>query len=193
MRRRKFITLLAGFTAFPLAVAAQQRGKIYRVGTVYVADPGGYEEALLAALGDRGYVLGRNLEYDARYARGDTSLLPALVDETIALNPDVLVANEAIARLMLSKTKTIPIVFMNASDPVAAGLAESYAKPGRNVTGISIPYSDLSPKRLEIMREIPRLERVAQFLDVNVPGFKNVEENTRDRARKLGVESDALR
>src|SRR5262245_57064057 len=74
----------------------------------------------MAALRDRGYVLGRNLEFDGHYARGDTNVRPALVDQTIALNPDVLVGNEAVARVMVSKTKTIPIVLLNASDPVAA-------------------------------------------------------------------------
>jgi putative ABC transport system substrate-binding protein len=112
--------------------------------------------------------------------------LPGLVDELIAFKPDVLVGNEQAARVMKNKTSTIPIVLTNSSDPVAVGLVQSLARPGGNVTGASYQYEQLGPKHMELLREmLPRLAKVGQLHDTNVPAHKAAEENARQAARKL--------
>ena len=132
MRRREFITVLAGATAaWSLAARAQQGAKVPRVGSVYIREAefirrAGFEQAFISVLHELGYEAGQNIVYDTRYAAGDPTRLPALVDELILLRPDVLLAvAEQIAGTMLSRTSSIPIVLTNSSDPIAAGLVKS--------------------------------------------------------------------
>lgn len=168
-----------------------QAGKSYRVAFAWVATEATvspYEQVFLAAMREHGYVVGRNLVYESRYANGEPTRLPGLVDELIALKPDVLAGVEQVARVMKGKTSTIPIVLTNASDPVAARLVQSLARPGGNVTGVSFLYEQLGPKHMELMREIiPRLAKVGQIHDTNSPGSKEAEEHARQAARKLGL------
>jgi ABC-type uncharacterized transport system substrate-binding protein len=146
------------------------------------------EQAFLAVLAERGYVMGRNLLYESRYANGEPTRLPAMVGELIAFRPDVLAGIEQVVRVMMSKTSTVPIVITNASDPVAAGLVNILSKPGGNVTGVSFQYDELGPKLIELMREIlPRLSRVGHILDSTIPGSKVEETNARQAAQKLGI------
>jgi putative tryptophan/tyrosine transport system substrate-binding protein len=192
MRRREFITLVGGAAAaWPLAARAQQAGKVYRVGCAYFADPatvGPLHEAFISALHDLGYVAGQNIVYDIRFAENDPIRVPIIVDELISLKPDVLAGIEPVARVMKSKTSTIPIVMFNSSDPVAAGLVESLAHPGGNVTGVSMQWAELGPKQIELLREIlPGLARVAQLHDSNVPASKLSDEITREAAHNLGI------
>ena len=157
MQRREFITLIGGAAAgWPLAARAQQAARTYRVASAWVATEAtvrSLEQAFLAVLAERGYVVGRNLLYESRYANGEPTRLPALVDELIAFRPDVLAGIEPVVRVMMSKTSTVPIVMTNASDPVAAGLVNSLSKPGGNVTGVSFQYDELGPKLIELTRE----------------------------------------
>jgi putative tryptophan/tyrosine transport system substrate-binding protein len=192
MQRREFITLIGGAVAgWPLAARAQQAARTYRVASVWVATEAtvrSLEQAFLAVLTERGYVVGRNLLYESRYANGEPTRLPALVDELIAFKPDVLAGIEPVVRVMMSKTSTVPIVMTNASDPVAAGLVNSLSKPGGNVTGVSFQYDELGPKLIELTREIlPNLSRVGHILDSTIPGSKVEEANARQAARKLGI------
>ena len=134
MNRREFIAVLAStMAAWPLGARAQRADKVFRVGSVYIAEPAtvrgyGYEQAFVSALHELGYVAGQNIVYETRYAAGDPTRLPALVDELILLNPDVLATGEPIVPIMLSKTSTIPIVMLYSSDPVAAGLSRAFRK-----------------------------------------------------------------
>jgi putative ABC transport system substrate-binding protein len=130
----------------------------------------------------------RNIIFDTRYAVGDPTRLPALIDDLILLKPDVLAGVEPIARIMLSKTSTIPIVMFNASDPVAAGLVRSLSHPGGNVTGVSMQWAELGPKQIELLREIhPGLARVGELLDTSLPSTKLAEQLSREAALKLGI------
>jgi putative ABC transport system substrate-binding protein len=192
MQRRGFITVLAGVVmGWPLGVRGQQAARIYRVASAWVATEATVrplEQAFLAVLAERGYVVGRNLLYESRYANGEPTRLLALVDELIAFRPDVLAGIEQVVRVMMSKTSTVPIVMTNASDPVAAGLVNSLSKPGGNVTGVSFQYDELAPKLIELMREIlPSLSRVGHMLDSNIPGSKVEEANARQAAKTLGI------
>src|SRR5690348_9514471 len=191
MRRREFITLLGGAAAWPLAARAQQAGKVYRVGCAFFSSPANsrpYQEGLISALHGLGYVTGQNIVYDMRFAENDPTRVPVIVDELISLKPDVLACNETIARVMRSKTRTIPIVLFNSADPVAAGLIENLAHPGGNVTGVSMQWAELGPKQIEILREIlPGLARVAQLHDSNVGASKSSDQITREAAHNLGI------
>jgi putative ABC transport system substrate-binding protein len=144
--------------AAPLAAEAQQPTKIARIGYLTTADvstiPHHLREAFLQGLRDLGYVEGRNLVIEYRSAEGKVERLPALAAELVALKVDVILAPApAHALAAMQATRTIPIVFVNAADPVANGLVTSLARPGGNVTGVSTIGRDLVGKCLE---QLPR-------------------------------------
>lgn len=123
-------------------------------------------KALLAGMRERGYTLGDNLVLDVRYGEGDPKRFPALADELIALKPDVLLGLETVARVMAAKTKTIPIVLASSIDPVAAGLVESLARPGTNVTGFVDLWGELMAKHVELILEAaPKASRIGVLSD----------------------------
>ncbi len=180
--------LIFGLFAAPPAQA--QTGRIYRIGIVRqpTAEWQPYLESFRAALRDLGYVEGSNLILDLRTPDLDMRRLPELVDELIALKPDVLVGHEKTAQVMRAKTTSIPIVMTNALDPVRAGLAQSLRRPGMNVTGSAQLHDLLPAKHIDIMREIlPRLARVGQLVDTTQSGCKVVEEVARQAARSVGA------
>src|SRR4030095_12568515 len=114
-----------------------------------------------------GYVEGKNVAFEYRYTEGKLDRLPAVADELVRLNVDVIVTASS-ARSLAAKnaTRTIPIVFLNVSDPVAIGLVDSLARPGGNITGFTVMLAVLAGKRLELLKEtIPKLYRVALLWD----------------------------
>ena len=143
---------------------AQQSGKIPHVGILFI---GGRDqphlEAFKQGLRERGYSEGKNIVLDYRYAEGKVDRLPALATELVQLKVDVIVTTSGnSARAAAEATKTIPIVLTTGADPVKSGLADGLAKPGHNVTGLSIIEEDLSGKRVEILKEtFPRMTRLA--------------------------------
>lgn len=190
-RRETLLALLALGATSPALHVRAQAGRTYRVASAWMtteANSRPLEQVFLDALKGFGYVVGRNLVYESRFAGGDPARLPGLVDELMAGKPDALVGIEQVAQVMKGKTSSIPIVLFNSSDPVAAGLVHSLARPGGNVTGAAFLYEQLGPKHMELMREIlPRTKRVAQLHDTNVPGSKLAESNARQAAEKLGL------
>ena len=166
MKRRTILQLAAATLASPGLVLAQTP-KRFRVGCLWATNEISVKplaEAFLAGLRDLGYVAGRNLVVDMRYAGGDYSRFPALADELIALKPDVLVGVEPPAHAMRARTTTIPIVLIASTDPVAAGLVQSLARPGTNVTGLAYRQDQLVAKHIELLTEIvPKMKRVALF------------------------------
>ena len=167
MRRREFITLVGGAVATPLAVRAQQRSdKTARIGLLTRktdASVSAQIDAFRQGLADLGWVEGRNTRIEHRDAEGQAERLPALAIELIRLNVDVILAPApAHALAAMQATRTIPIVFVNAADPVANGLVTSLARPGGNVTGLSSLASELVGKRLELLKQaVPGVSRVA--------------------------------
>jgi putative ABC transport system substrate-binding protein len=190
MPRRRFCKSAAALLLLPMSAPAQT-GKTPRVGLCFqvsseIAKP--LAEGFIEGLRTHGYSVGRNLILDVRYGDGSPARLPALVDELIALKPDVLAGFETAAKVMKDKTSVIPIVITNSSDPVGIGLAQSLARPGGNVTGVSIVWEQLVPKSIELLREIlPRMARVGLLLDASSPGSKTAEENARRVAKTYGV------
>jgi putative ABC transport system substrate-binding protein len=177
-RRDTVAALLAlGSAGIPLHSLAQSKSKVWRIGSVHglsavVSKP--YEEAFLAGMRERGYELGRNLIFDQRFAAGDNARYPALVDEIVALKPDVLIgANTAVAIVMKSSTQTIPIVLATSGDPVGDGLVKSLAQPGGNVTGVSLQLGELGGKHVELLGDLlPQLRQVALIVDATGPQYQ---------------------
>ena len=138
--------------------------KVPRIGILFI---GGRDqphlEAFKQGLRERGYTEGKNIFLDYRYAEGKVDRLPSLANGLVELKVDVIVTTSGnSARAAAGATKTIPIVLTTGADPVKAGLAESLARPGRNITGLSIIEEDLSGKRVEILKEtFPRMTRLA--------------------------------
>ena len=172
MRRRQFITLIGGAAAaWPLAARAQQTQGRPLIG---VLSPLSAEmaarniEALRQGLRDLGYVEGRNVGFEFRYAEGNLERLPALAAELAALQPAVIVAGSAPGALAArNATRTIPIVIASVQDPMALGLAVSMARPGGNVTGFWAEGDDsLIGKRLELLKDaVPGTSRLGVFVD----------------------------
>jgi putative ABC transport system substrate-binding protein len=193
MRRREFITLLGGATVaasvtWPLAARAQQPGKIWRMG--FIAH--GYErfyDALFAGLRVLGYVEGRNLTVERRYAEGRAERFPEFAAEMVRLNVDIIIVVTTPAALALKQaTRTIPIVFPNAINPVETGVVASLAHPGGNVTGGAAQTAVLSAKRLEILKEVmPALARGAVLWNGANPALGPAWRETQAAARALGV------
>jgi putative ABC transport system substrate-binding protein len=194
--RRAFIgTLAGGFLASPLAAQAQQAAKSARIGylAVSLAAPPQLREAFRQGLRDLGYVEGRNLVIEYRFAEGKSERLPALAAELVALKVDVIVAAAGTLSVLAAKqaTRTLPIVFIGAGDPVTSGLITSLARPGGNVTGSSLLFPELVGKCLEHLKQaVPGVSRVAVLMH---PGAvperteKDILKGAEVAARTLGV------
>src|SRR6266849_2343328 len=166
MKRREFIAVLSGAAvAWPLGGSAQQAAKIARIGylTGNLAANPHTREAFLQGLRDLGYIEDRDLEIEYRDVEGKYERLPALAAELVALKVDVILAAGTPQPLAAKQaTRTIPIVFAGAADPVGSGLVTSLARPGGNVTGLSLLSPELVGKCLELLKQaVPGVSRVA--------------------------------
>src|SRR5215467_1998771 len=164
MRRREFITLLGGAAAaWPLAARAQQTaGKTVSVGILALEELSPID-TFRQALNDLGYVEGKNVRFEHRYAKGRNERFPELANDLIGLKVDIILTWGTEAALAAKEaTTTIPIVVGAAGDPVGSGIVTSLARPTANVTGFSSLSAELEAKRLELLKEaVPRLARVA--------------------------------
>ena len=199
MDRRRFLlmTSLAGALASPLAAEAQQAGKTVRIGYLALNPNPHFQGAFVQGLRDLGYVQGRNLVIEDRNAGGKPDRLPALAAELIALKLDVLVTSGTPAALAAKQaTRTLPIVFTAVAAPVASGLVTSLARPGGNVTGLSVLAPELVGKQLELLKQaIPAVSRVAVLWEPDVLG-KDVEQKMLKEAdvaaRALGMQPQVV-
>ena len=171
--RRKFLaTLLGGAAAaWPLAAWAQQPAKAVRLGYLAPARLPNLIEALRAGLRDFGYVEGQNLAIEYRFALGQTKSYDELAQELVSLDPAAIVLTGTPAALALKRqTTTIPIILAPIADPIALGLARSLARPGGNVTGVTMYGTELAHKRMEILREAAAgIRRVAVLVNAENP------------------------
>jgi putative ABC transport system substrate-binding protein len=163
-RRTLALALVFACVAAATAADAQQAGRVYRLGFLSMRGPADNPQldAFRAGLRELGYVEGRTVVLEVRYAGGADQKLGELAAELVKLNPDVIVAQSGSASLAVrNKTKTIPIVMASSGDAVRQGLVKSLARPGGNVTGLTLLSPELSQKRLEVLREmLPSLSRV---------------------------------
>ncbi len=171
-RRQILVAFGAGTLAAPLASFAQQQSKVWHVGFFQYASrqstvASGRYQLFLDGMRELGYVEGKNLVIEARFADGKTGPLPDLAAELVRLKVDIIVATGTPVYQVLQKaTKTIPIVITVSADPVGEGFAASLARPGGNITGLSSANLDLTAKHLELlMTAVPRLSRVAVLIN----------------------------
>jgi putative ABC transport system substrate-binding protein len=195
VNRRQFITLLGSAATWPLAARAQ-RPAIPVIGSLQgiSAAQGASRMAVFhSSLSQMGFEERRNVAIEYRWADGQVNRLPALVDDLIHRNIAVLVvgASDEAIRVAMSATKTVPIVFHTASDPVDAGFVQSIGRPGGNVTGVTALAAEISGKRLELLHElVPGATKVALLVNPNNPRLtRDFIERTEAAARRLGLET----
>ena len=181
MRRRQFITLLGGAAAWPLAARAQQATKLPPIGFLGSTAPsawGQWTAAFVQRLREIGWVEGRTIAIEYRWAEGRPERAAEIAAEFVRLRVDVIVTGGGAVPGAKHATSAIPIVFAVANDPVGSGLVTSLAQPGGNVTGLSLQASDLAGKRLELLREVvPALRRLAILTNVDYSaGVREMEE-----------------
>ena len=173
--RRSFLTVLGGAAvAWPLDARAQQAERVRRIGLLWPgAPPDKWDEAFRQGLRTHGYVEGRNILFEYRWAEGNQERFSVLAEELARLPLDVIVTISARAILAVKQaTTTIPIVFAGTSDPVRTGFAASLAWPGGNLTGLSLMAPDLAGKRLELIKSVvPGTSRIAMLWNASDPGM----------------------
>jgi putative ABC transport system substrate-binding protein len=194
------VALTFGLLAAPLGAGAQQPAKIPRVGILFFGVPASPSEpaplgrALVEGLRNLGWVEGRNVTFEWRYAEGKADRYPALAAELVALKVDVLVASSTPGALAARQaTNTIPIVMVAVSDPVGSGLVGSLAHPGGNVTGLSLLAPALSAKRLDLFKQtMPKLARAAVLWNTSNAGMMLRFKETEAASRALGVTIESV-
>jgi putative tryptophan/tyrosine transport system substrate-binding protein len=193
MKRRDLITLL-GVTAatWPLHAFAQAPSKTYRVGLLGsgapITDNSPFGAPLIRGLAQRGYALDRNLAFERRAAEGHKERLPQFLAELVASKVDVIVTSGYPAALVAKQGTTLPAVAFAAGDPVGTGLVDSLARPGGNLTGISDVSAEVTPKRLELLKQFaPGLRRVAMLWNADDLGMTLRYRASEAGAQALGV------
>jgi ABC-type uncharacterized transport system substrate-binding protein len=187
--RREFITFLGGAAAWPLTARAQQSGMpvIGYLDSKVAAASSSQVAGFRQGLSEAGFVEGRNVAIEFRWAEGQLDRLLTLAADLVRRRVAVIVANNACAPAAKAATSTIPIIFVSGGDPVADGLVTSLNRPGGNVTGVSFTGSPLNPKRLELLHELtPKPALIAVLMDANTPDLESQLRDIEAAARALG-------
>ena len=198
MRRRDFITLLGGSAAtWPVAASAQQPAKLPTIGFLGSSTPLAMSQwvaAFVQRLRELGWIDGRTIVIEYRWAEGRDERFAEIAAEFVRLKVDIIVTYATSAVLAAKQaTSVIPIVFAAVTDAVGAGLVISLARPGGNVTGLSLQQTDVAGKRLELLREmVPGLHRLAIMANVGSPGAVLEMSEVQAAARTLGLEDTAV-
>jgi len=192
VKRRAFITLLGGAAAaWPLAARAQQTGKLPTIGFLGGTSPSVVSQSVAAfvqRLRELGWVEGRNVAIEYRWAEGRSERFAEIAAEFVRLKVDVIVTVGSAVLDAKRATSVIPIVFAVASNPVGGGLVASLARPGGNVTGLSVQNSDLAGKRVELLREVVPGLRLAVMANVGYAGAVQEMGEAQAAARMFGLE-----
>src|SRR5690349_1542507 len=193
MRRRTFLGLL-GSAPIIGTMAVQAQGKVPLVGFLNSASPDTYRfnaDSFREGLAKAGFVEGKNVRIEERWARGDYSALPTLASELVAMGVVAIAAtgDVASARAAQMASRTVPVVFTIGGDPIRHGLIETINRPGGHVTGILFNQNVLGAKRVELLGEIaPKITRVALLMNPTNPNVKIEEADAAAGAKKLGIE-----
>jgi putative ABC transport system substrate-binding protein len=196
MRRRAFIQGIAGSAAVGPLVARAQPGRLPTIGFLGASTQVNWTQwtaAFVQRLRELGWIEGRNVAIEYRWAEGRSERFAEFAAEFVRLHVDVIVTVGSVVPAAKQATATIPIVAVLASDPVASRLVASLARPGGNVTGLSIQSSDLAGKRIELLREVlPGLRRLAIIGNVGASGYAREIAAAQDATRKLALDVDVL-
>jgi putative ABC transport system substrate-binding protein len=195
MNRRDTLLALLALGAAPLAAFAQQTGKVWRIGFLATrsrstsSNPDVYYDAFVLKMRELGYVEGKNLVIEWRFADGNFDRLPGLASELVQMNLEVIVTHYAPAAQVLQRlSKNVPIIITASNDPIGSGFAASLARPGGNVTGFSLMAADLSPKQIELLRiMIPGLSRIAVLVNPSNSGHSSIANNLQVAARQFAI------
>jgi putative ABC transport system substrate-binding protein len=168
--RRAFITLLGGAAAWPLAARAQQGDRVRRIGVLMGGEENGRVSAFTQALAGLGWADGGNVRMDLRWGGGDINRIRALAQESVRLQPDIILAGSTPMTIALQReTRTIPIVFAGLGEPVASGIVPRLNRPSGNITGFANFEATLTGKWLELLSEIaPGLKRAAIMFNPDI-------------------------
>jgi putative tryptophan/tyrosine transport system substrate-binding protein len=192
MRRREFISLVGGAAAsWPLAIRAQQPGNLPTIGMLGTDASAwsAWTAAFVERLRNLGWIEGRTVAIEYRWDEGHPERDAAIANEFVRLKVEVIVTFGGAVATVKQTTAVIPIVFAVATDPVGGGLVASLARPGSNVTGLSIQATDLAGKRVELLREVdPKLRRLATMGNVGNPQIVLEMSNVEGAARTLDIE-----
>jgi ABC-type uncharacterized transport system substrate-binding protein len=193
MDRRAFLAGSAALLAAPLAAEAQQARKVPRVGILLLSDAQSVPDAFRQGLRDLGYVEGQTIALEYRWAEGKEERFPGLASELVHLRVDVIFAAvAAAAQAAKTATKTIPIVTA-VNDPIAAGFVASVARPGGNITGLSMMSPEVVGKQLELLRQVvPKISRVAVLANPANPGSAPQLRQAEVAAKTLGMRLQPL-
>jgi len=195
MRRRDFITLLGGVVAWPLKVRAQQSA-VPVVGFLNSASPELYARQLSAfrqGLSEAGFVEGRNVTVEPRWAENQYDRLPELAADLVRRQVDVIAVNNPAVLPAKAATKTIPIVFTIGFDPVASGLVASLNQPGGNLTGITSLNEQMGPKRLDVLHEaVPKATMIAALINPANPNANSIANELHAAARTRGLQLSVI-
>jgi putative ABC transport system substrate-binding protein len=197
LKRREFITLAGGAAAWPLAARAQQRGKLPTIGFLGPSTPSEASHlvaAFVQRLRELGWIEGRTIAVEYRWAEGRADRAAEIAAEFVRLKVDVIVTSgTALVIAARQATSVVPIVFATAGDPLSTGVVASLARPGGNVTGLSLQQTDLAGKRLELLHEVvPSLGRLAIMAYVGAPASVLEMDEIQAAARTLGLEVTTL-
>jgi putative ABC transport system substrate-binding protein len=191
VRRRQFITLLGGVAVWPLAARAQQAGQLPTIGFLG-SDASAWSpwRAVFAArLHDLGWIDGRTIAIEYRWSEGRPERIAEVAAEFVRLKLDAIVTNDSSAPTIKQATSAIPIVFVLGNDPLGTGLVTSLARPGGNITGLSVQQTETDSKRLELLREVlPRLRRLAIIANIGNPTPARQMREAWTAAHALGLE-----
>ena len=182
---------LVGLLAVTLDGAAQPAARMRQIGVVLLAQlPKPYMEAFRQEMRAHGYVEGRSIGIEFRFAEGKADRLPALVEDLVRRKVDVLVVESGAAALAAKQaTRTIPIVMGVAGDPLSSGVVTNLARPGGNITGSTLQAPELSAKRLQLLKEtLPKISAVSVIYNATNPASQRYLEETKSAARSLGIE-----
>ena len=192
VKRRQLLALVGGAVTFcPLIATAQQPHPMRVIGFLSGVSPDSYTAFIAAVrlgLEQSGYVEGKNLKIEYRWAEEHRDRLPVLAEDLVRSKVEVILASGGAPRAARDATSSIPIVFVTAVDPVAAGIVNSLSKPGGNATGVSFLTVELIPKRLELLHElVPGADVVALLVNPDTPGGGSYTKPAQDAAQRLGL------
>jgi len=197
MRRREFIALLSGAAAWPLAARAQPADRVRLVGILTTVDDTDSDELIAMfqqTLEKVGWTEGRNLRFEQRAMLGDVAQAQAQTKDLLALSPDVILTNSNLSTVAVARqTKTIPIVFATAGDPIGTGLVANMAHPGGNVTGFAAYEVAIAGKWLELLKEVaPHVRRVAVIYTPEGAGSVGLMRTAKALAPSLGMQTTSI-